>query len=218
MSAREEARGSERISNDLWSYTRHARDVGLRSRYVTAFRREGESRARATLGSRARAGTHIAQGIINECISIRQFFHVALGNARTAGGRAGYIARSIKMSPAWQLPRSRRRFDPKAFFPATVEAAPVWKSPWSAPPPYQGRETRDAEVEFRGIPGLADGGLVKSHSRRQILWFLSRRKVNGYSYHFIFFSRQLLSRHSALKSETHECDFCHVSQGIREEK
>lgn len=44
----------------VWNYT--ARDVRSRSRYVTAFRREGESWARTILGSRAR--THTARGLL----------------------------------------------------------------------------------------------------------------------------------------------------------
>jgi hypothetical protein len=88
-------------------------------------RKRGKKEAAALLAPRHGARTRTREpgelarscaaqhaGIINECISIRQFFHVAPGNARAAGGRASYIARSIKMSSAWQLPRSRRRYVP----------------------------------------------------------------------------------------------------------
>lgn len=117
------ARGSERVSSDnlyvyVWNYTARTHGTFVRAHSTS---RHLDAKAKAELSNDPRLALALARahtqhtGIINECISIRQFFHVAPGNARTAGGRAGYIARSIKMSQAWQLPHSRRRFDLKAF-------------------------------------------------------------------------------------------------------
>lgn len=121
----------------VWNYTARTHETFVRargtSRHLDA---KAKAEVRTILGSRARAHS---TGIINECISIRQFFHVAPSNARTAGGRVGYIARSIKMSQAWQLPHSRRRFDPKAFSQQRPSEKP---RPWSASFRYRGYPRR----------------------------------------------------------------------------
>jgi len=103
LRARRRSRGSVRARRGQ----KTGEERGRGAARATSRRPDANARAR-----RARSCAAQHAGIINECISIRQFFHVAPGNARAAGGRASYIARSIKMSPAWQLPRSRRRYVP----------------------------------------------------------------------------------------------------------
>lgn len=74
------------------------------------------------------------------------------------------------MSPAWQLPRSRRRFDPKAFSQQRGSSARL-KNPRPRPLLIKD-EKRCGETEFRGMPDL-HGGIVKSHLPRQIITFIA---------------------------------------------
>jgi len=76
----------------------------------------------------ARARTYIQHtGIINECISIRQFFHVAPGNARTAGGEQAILPDQSKWARYGNCRALGGASIRKPFPKATVEAAPVWK-------------------------------------------------------------------------------------------
>jgi len=152
-SAREEIRENEKVSNNLWSYTQHARDVRLHSLYVTAFRCEGESRARATLSSLARAHTYNTQGLLMSASqsgnfsTSRRVMHEPRGasrlycpiNQNEPGMATAALSAALRSESLFRKQRWKQRLFENS-------------RPWPAPFDYQGRkideETTQRHVEF----------------------------------------------------------------------
>lgn len=131
----------------------HARDVRSRSRYVTAFRREGENWARTILGSRSRA--HTARGLLMSASQSGNFSTSYRVMHEPRGGEQAILPDQSK----WARHGNCR----------TLGGASIWK-----PFPSNGRSSAprlknlDRDPRPLGIKDVPEGYGIQQGKRREI--------------------------------------------------